>query len=431
MNTQNEFFLEDATVFQVMFEYATVGIILVDVNGKIIEVNPFAQKLFGYEREELIGQGVEMLIPTSLREKHRGHRKGYAQHPVPRAMGAELDLFACRKSGEEFPVEISLGSAHHGDQQFVITYINDISDRKMAEKAVLVHKEQLAKYANQLEDKVQERTNELENAFNQILSANRKLEVEIREKKAAEEALRKNQAKIQRALAKEKELSELKSRFVSMASHEFRTPLSTISSSAELVELYEKQEQQEKRVKHLNRIKASVRNLTSILNDFLSLEKLESGKIRFQPKTIDFPQLVGELIEDISALKKPGQNIQFQHDHQNEIVLDPYLIRNILNNLLSNALKYSPAESQVELITTLSKNHLQIKVVDKGMGIQEEDQQHMFTRFFRAHNVSNIKGTGLGLTIVKHYLDLMEGSIEFVSKEGKGTTFIVKIPGIK
>lgn len=256
-----------------------------------------------------------------------------------------------------------------------------------------------------------------------LLNAELEEKVELRTQK-----IKQHEVKLEASLAKEKELNELKSRFVSMASHEFRTPLTSILSSANIIGRYEEKEEQDKRMKHVKRIAASVKNLTNILNDFLSLEKLESGTLRFQPISLDFQEYVESMMDEINLLSNGKQKIVFHHSGNKEVRIDEHLVKNVMINLLSNAVKYSPAGKDVELISKNKNGCLEISVKDKGIGIPKADHEHMFSRFFRATNVENIQGTGLGLTIVKRYLDLMNGEIDFESEEYKGTTFRVKIP---
>jgi signal transduction histidine kinase len=238
---------------------------------------------------------------------------------------------------------------------------------------------------------------------------------------------------MQRALEKEKQLNELKSRFVSMASHEFRTPLSTILSSSTLVEKYldkgdlDPAAIKENASRHLKRIKSSVGNLTSILNDFLSLDKLEQGKVEIKPVHFDLVKFADELIEEIQATLKKGQKILYTHSGKTDVYLDKQMLKNILYNFISNAGKYSPEDSVIEFSSNLDKNGLTISVTDYGIGIPDQDQMHLFERFFRAKNVTNIQGTGLGLNIVKRYSNLLNGEVSFSSKEGKGTTFNLTI----
>lgn len=230
------------------------------------------------------------------------------------------------------------------------------------------------------------------------------------------------------ALKKERELNEMKSRFVSMASHEFRTPLATVLSSINLVSRHAENGNMESVNKHVGRIKNSIRNLTSILNDFLSLEKLEAGKVRNRPEQFKLCELVNSVVEDIEAMCKPGQHIELTCGTSTDVTLDPQLVRNILFNLLSNAVKYSSEDKQILLMVDGSEDQLSIKVKDAGIGIPEEEQKHLFERFFRAKNATNIQGTGLGLNIVAKHVELMGGTIDFVSKLNEGTTFTITLP---
>lgn len=241
---------------------------------------------------------------------------------------------------------------------------------------------------------------------------------------------KKAEVDMRQALVKEQELGELKSRFVSMASHEFRTPLSTVLSSANLLEKYlDMEDSLERQTKHIRRIRSSVRNLTNILNDFLSLDKLEEGKIETHPSTWSVVELTRDIIEELSDYRKEGQKIIHEHKSpKEEVFLDQNVIRNILINLLSNAMKYSSQGDEVEVRTAVKRSRLHLEVQDHGIGIPVEEQKHMFERFFRAGNAVNLDGTGLGLNIVHKYLELMGGKITFESEEGKGTNFIVVVP---
>ena len=236
------------------------------------------------------------------------------------------------------------------------------------------------------------------------------------------------QQEVEKALAKERELNELKSRFVSMASHEFRTPLTTINSSATLISKYEHTEDHEKRLKHVKRIKSSISHLTAILNDILSLSKLEEGKIDIKKEIIDTASFYDDIKEQMELVADGKVKIQIHHDGNNEFTSDPNLIRNLLVNLLSNAIKYSYEGGKVELNSTLIDGTLSIEIKDEGIGIPIEDQKKLFDRFFRASNVTNIEGTGLGLNIVKRFVDLLKGNISFESIPDKHTVFIIKIP---
>jgi signal transduction histidine kinase len=270
---------------------------------------------------------------------------------------------------------------------------------------------QLSELNSELERRVERRTGE-------IVMANKKLE--------------ESKEEIRRAYEKEKELGELKSRFVSMASHEFRTPLSTILSSISLIEEYSSPTYADKRTKHIERIKGNVKNLTEILNDLLSLGRLEEGKIEAVPSQFDVKEFSEEVTEDMQAVAKEKQQINYSHSGKATVVfLDKKLLRNVMFNLLNNAIKYSFENGEIDFSTSLKDTKLTITVADHGIGIPESDKPHLFDRFFRARNATNIQGTGLGLNIVKRYIDLLGGTIDFTSEVNKGTTFTVTLPAKK
>lgn len=236
--------------------------------------------------------------------------------------------------------------------------------------------------------------------------------------------IRRAEYETREALKKEKQLNDLKSKFVSTASHEFRTPLSTILSSVSLAEKYSAPADEMKRVKHFERIKSSVHNLTEILNDFLSLEKLEAGKIECRPDQFDIVNFAEDMKEQMQTLAKPGQEIIYSHLGPRLVTLDRQLLRNICINLIGNAIKYSPEGKAIEFSTEVD-GAVTLSVSDKGIGIPETDQPHLCERFFRAQNVTAIQGTGLGLNIVNRYVRLMNGEMEFTSKENAGSKFTV------
>jgi hypothetical protein len=214
-----------------------------------------------------------------------------------------------------------------------------------------------------------------------------------------------------------------------MASHEFKTPLSTVLSSVELIELYREEVQQPKREKHIGRIKEAVNQLTEVLNDFLSLSKLEQGKVAVVPRLTDLRAVISTSVESSEGQLKSGQQVVLDlAPEPSRIVTDPKLLRHILINLISNAAKYSSPGMDIVIATKLRGDDCLISITDQGIGIPTEDQAHLFDRFFRARNVENVKGTGLGLNIVNHYVQLLEGEIKFSSAMGKGSVFTVVLP---
>lgn len=650
--------------FEGIFANATLGIVMTDDGSRIVAVNPFALKEFGYTGEELIGKKVEILVPPRYHKKHNTNHKNYLAQPQTRLMGAGKDLFAIRKDGSEFPVEISLSNYSNNGHKYVVAFVNNISVRKESEALI-------EKLHDELEAAVVQRTNDLTEALRQLKISNHQLEeaqayqkaildnagamiiatdekglitffnheaslntgydekevinkkapllfrdkneidikryelskelgtiikddfavlvekarrgytgqeeytyirkdktsfpvsstitavknnsgkiigfmsvaFDVTERKKAEDKLRniqqlflqllenypdgsisiidkqyhfvytggqlhrrldanqkellggdiypnfedplrniiikelgkvfltkntisnfelphpiagdtymmdafplseedssvnkigviiRNISGLKRtedglrdALEKEKELGELKSRFVSMASHEFRTPLSTVLSSAYLIEKYATTEDQPKREKHLQRIISSVSMLTEILNDFLSLGKIEEGKIQVRFSEFNVKEVVNDTIKEMEHGLKKDQKIEYFHEGNPEVFLDASLLKFILMNLVSNAGKFSSEGSSIDIKTIHKNQHILLSVKDNGIGISKQDQTHLMERFFRGANATNIQGTGLGLHIVARYAELMNGSVECKSELEEGTEFII------
>jgi len=240
---------------------------------------------------------------------------------------------------------------------------------------------------------------------------------------------KKAEQELTEALAKEKELNDLKSRFITMTSHEFRTPLSSILSSAELLENYRHRWTEEKQNTHFNRIRVSVQHMTQLLNDVLFIGKAEAGKLEFNPRSLNLVEFGQSLIEELKI--GIGAQHQFQYEVDSpEIVApsDEKLLRQILTNLLSNAVKYSPKNSNILLKVFLEGDRVVFQVKDNGIGIPPDEKARLFESFHRATNVGNIQGTGLGLAIVKKCVDLHHGDLAVESEVDRGTTFTISIP---
>ena len=397
-----------------LFENATEGIILTNRAGRIVLVNPAAEKIFGYAAEELIGQPVEILVPKKYRESHVNLREEFHHAPQDRIMGHGRDLHGTKKTGESFPVEVSLSYYKRNNEPFVIAFIVDITARKEIEASMLRQQQ------------------ELENVTRDIRKLNTQLEAKVEERtiilREALMKLEQSQKELSEAFDKERELNEIKGRFVSMASHEFRTPLSTILSSASLLGKYLTTEEQPRRDKHIQRIKDSVKHLNEILEDFLNLGKLDEGKITAQPAPFHLPELIGDTTEEMKGLLKREQNILYNHEGDEEVYSDKKLLKNILINLITNAIKFSADGSPIYLKSDVQKGQAKVSVTDRGIGISQEDQEHLFSTFFRGKNAMNIQGTGMGLHIVKRYIDLLDGNLRLKSRLNEGTTISFSIP---
>ncbi len=380
-----------------LFKHASMGIVVTDAGGIIKSINPFALNLFAYTSEEVVDKPIETLIPGRFHHHHVADRQAYTHNPRSRPMGLGMDLFAVRKDGSEFPVEVSLGIYDSDGESSVIAFVTDITVRKKAEK-------EIRKLNDELEATVEKRTLQLTNALHE---------------------LERSKQVLGQSLEKEKELNELKSNFVSMASHEFRTPLSTVLSSAYLIEKYSSAEEQPKREKHLQRIISSVNMLTDILNDFLSVGKIEEGKIQVRLSEFNIENLITAIVEEIKNNIRSKQEIIYSHEGNTNVLLDPSLLKHIVMNLVSNASKFSPEGRKIEIKTAKSEERIVLSVIDHGIGISKEDQKHLMERFYRASNADNIQGTGLGLHIVAKYAELMNGSVTYKSDLEKGTEFLV------
>jgi PAS domain S-box-containing protein len=339
---------------------------------RYIFLNQAHAQLFGYHNaEELIGQSWHILYQPD--EVERIEQEVFPvlmeqKHWQGEAVGTRVD-------GSIFPQELSLTLNEDGD---LICVCRDISDRKKADR------------------------------------------------------------QLRHALAKAQELNELKSRFVSMTSHEFRTPLTTILGAAEILKYYGHQWNDEKKMKYLDRIYSTVKHMTGMLDDVLLLGRIESGRIELQPVAIDICEFTQSLVEELTIgigkdhqiILSCGRQSQAGVDHP-VYNLDEKILRHILINLLTNAIKYSPENSMIQFqVNVENQDRVTFQIKDQGIGIPVEDQKHLFESFHRAENVGNIQGTGLGLSIVKKSVDLHQGEIYCHSEVNQGSTFTVTLPSI-
>jgi len=393
--------MENTALLKAIIENAIDGIITISDRGIIESINPSACKLFLREPGEVIGKNVTILMPPPDRDQHDEYINRYQRTGEPHIIGIGREVTGLRKDGTTFPFRLGVSEVQYSGRKIYTGFIHDISREKEAES-------RLKEYASHLEELVEERTLSLKESVT---------------------ALQLAKEEVSESLEKEKELGQLKSRFVSMASHEFRTPLSSIQLSAVLIEKYAQEFNSPNIKKHIAKIKMAVGNLTGILNDFLSLERLEAGKTEAVFSEFDIIKFAEEITEEMQLVAKENQNIIYQHTGTvSTFRLDQSLLKNCIINLISNAIKYSGENTFIEFNSEIIDKNLIIIIKDNGIGIPESDQKHLFEAFFRAHNTGNIPGTGLGLNIVSRYVGLMNGSIKFKSLVNQGTSFTLSFP---
>ena len=408
-------FEENQDIFNLLFEAISEGVIVVDKKQKIIVANTSAEKMFDYEKGKLINKPLEILIPTKYLANHSSHFNSFMKNSSSRNMGKGRDFFGVTKNKKEFPLEVGLNPFTVSGKTYVMAILIDITIRKKNEQEIKT-------LNSQLEKRIKERTAELNSTIEELKELNVNFKKELERRRRAE-----NKFKV--ALKKEIELNELKTKFLSMVSHEFKTPLSGILTSTILLEKYKLSEQQDKRNKHLKTITSKVHYLNNILNDFLSIERLQSNKVTYTFTTFNLSKVVNEVVYNANMLLKIGQRIHIPQDvdeytiHQDEKILELSL-----SNIIYNAIKYSPENTDIELEVTQKEKNILLKIIDQGRGIPKNDQKHIFNRYFRAENVLNDQGTGIGLNIVKDHLENLGGSISFTSKENVGSTFTINLP---
>ncbi|MFC4633130.1 ATP-binding protein [Dokdonia ponticola] len=373
--------------FITLFEGVSEGIIVVNKSRQIVASNSSVRSIFGYEKEEIEGAMLETLIPTKYHHNHHHHFKNFMADQDKRQMGIGRDLYGLHKEGFEIAVEVGLNPFVLHGHSYIMALVTDITIRKKQE-------EEIQNLNNYLEAKVKERTEQLTEA-----------------------------------LKAEKELNELKTKFLSLVSHEFKTPLAGILTSATLVGKYPREDQQEKREKHLKTIQGKVKYLNNIIDDFLSIERLQSGKVKYNFTSFPISKVFDEVIYDANMYLKDGQIIKYPKNIGDlTITFDEKIIELTLTNLIHNAIKYSSENSTVAIKVTKEAKQLQIAIRDEGIGIPDNEQKFIFDRYFRAENALTNQGTGIGLNIVKTHLENLGGNISFSSKENVGSTFTFTIP---
>ncbi|WP_347925561.1 PAS domain S-box protein [Pontimicrobium sp. SW4] len=621
-------FKQDQEIFNILLETVSQGVIIVDEHQVIIEVNKYAVKIFGFPRTYLIGQSLNILIPTEYHINHNLHFKGFVKEGKRRKMREEtMEIFGVRKNGNRFPAKIELNPFKIYNRTYIMALINDLSEKKKIKKKLMLKNKALKSASNgivitdalkpdnpiiyfnpafikltgyskeeilhkncrflQKDDRQQEAINKLQNAVKngescqvtlrnykkdgtlfwndlsitpiinkkgivtnyigilnditdkkvieeeknhlatifdeslneiyvfdaktlQFLNANygaqknidytleelknmtpvdvkpqytesqfrnelkmlekdnvEKIEFEtIHQRKSGttypvsvhlqrsklgdrdvyvaiilditeqknyteklEETVAKRTEELKTALTAEKELNELKTKFLSLVSHEFKTPLSGILTSTMLLSKYKLEEQQDKRDKHIKTITDEVHYLNNILTDFLSIEKIDKGKYNYKFNTFKVSKVVNEVVYNANMLLKEGQHINYPQNIDDLLLhQDEKIIELALSNLVHNAIKYSHENSVIDIDITQTKELTIFKIKDNGIGIPLKDQKNIFNRYFRAENVLTTQGTGIGLNIAKDHINNLKGEIYFESLENKGSIFTIEIP---
>ncbi|WKK66205.1 PAS domain-containing sensor histidine kinase [Lutimonas zeaxanthinifaciens] len=400
--------------YKICFDSLLEGICIANHEGRIVMNNSAVEELFGYEKGELTGKEITQLIPEAQRKIHLEYFQNFIKHPRKYKKGKGREFLGLHKNGQVLDLEIGLNYFRHEGKFYAKALISEISIRKRKELRI--------KEKNKnLELVVEEREDQLIGLVSELELSNRKLKEEIKERVFAEQ-----RAKL--AFEKEKELNILQTKFISLASHEFKTPLSGIMTSASLIQKYNEVQSNPRIAKHTNTIKSLVGQLNNILDDFLFLENSERKGYPMHLSRFRLSDLINKLVEDATALLKEGQNIKISpFDPSTELQHDRKVIDIIIRNVLFNAIKYSSRNSTVS-IKICTQNDLKLVIEDQGIGIPNEAKEYIFDRFYRAKNALPIQGTGIGLNIVKRHLQRINGSIDVESEEKIGTKVSIDLP---
>jgi len=378
---------EKIAFYKVCFDSMQAGILVFNNERDIVLANIPISLIFEYSSEELRKFKACKLF------KNCGVLKNFIIHSDKQKYKTLVELIGVKKSGQEFPVEVSFGKIEYEGKPYFKLLLTDISLRKKREKKI-------KSLNSQLEEEVKLRNIELE----QVIE------------------------KLKKSLSKEKELNFLKTKFIALASHEFKTPLSAILSSTELMAKYADLNNFEKRNEHLSKIKSMINHLNNMLDDLLTLENIESGEINLNITKFNLNDLIIDIYKNSKPLLKKNQQLIFNNNDDKEIYHDYKIITIILTNLLYNAIKYSNEDGTIKVEIKSNKKNIYFTIEDNGIGIPINEQNLIFTRFFRAKNALYYPGTGIGLNIVKGYIQNLNGSISFESTENKGTIFKVQLP---
>jgi PAS domain S-box-containing protein len=396
--------------FRDVFERSLDVILLVDAeSGAIIDVNSAAKRVWGYDPADLIGKSFEEITPPSSSLK----REDFAADLVAR--GDALETYGFLKADESVcPMELTASMFPSREGKTLLVTLRDITERRKAERELAESRERIRKMNEDLERRVVERTSQLE-------KANRQLNEEIAVRKRAEEEAK-------RALERERELNALKSRFVSMVSHEYHTPITAVRSSADMILRYDDVWSEERKREHIHRIAASAKQMQELVNDVLYIGRSDAGTLRLEPREMNLPSYLRKLSEETLFTLRTDHAFDFTFTGDEDIVGDEKSLRQILSNLFSNAVKYSPEGKRVAVTARVDDEEVVVVVADEGIGMTPEDLGKAFDSFHRGSNVGAIPGTGLGLAIVVRSVEALGGTITVSSAPGEGSTFTARFP---
>lgn len=366
-----------------------VGILVFDSEGDIVLVNNPLADIFGYKPSAILNKNLELYFKDAY------IFKDFIENSESEIYKNSIETLGFKRNGKSVFIEVNFGKMEYDGNFYYKALITDISERKQKE-AKITH------LNVQLEEEVRLRNLELEKVIEQL----------------------------QTSLNKEKELNHLKTNFIALASHEFKTPLSAILSSTELMAKYASLNDSDKIKEHLSKVKVMIARLNGMLDDLLTLENIETGKINPVFKFFNIESFVLDTQQAQAAFLKPNQTLDIKSSLKGEYFHDPKILNIVLTNLVGNAIKYSNEESAIQVDLVEDSKNLIITVIDNGIGIPINEQNLIFDRFFRAKNALYYPGAGIGLNIVKGYIDSLNADISFESKEHEGTIFIVKLPKI-